>query len=760
MKYLSKRLISPVVIRWFFSYLLILLISIVAGLGTSIYARRISFQQAHQTQKGLMAQVQMDIDSSVNSIYSLLQRITFNKNIARINDETAEDDRYSVYLAAADFKTYLYENNSIASVFLYDPLSKKILSSAGYLDADYYYSLYYPNILQDFESFESQLLAEGHRNDIYLETSDGKQLIAFTQKIVPINSMREMQATIVLNPASLIQRMDYLRWDESISIAIQFKRDQVIAQAGSLKINSAADINTQNPNDFYTTMIDGEEYGVFVSNSQSTSWSYVTYVKTDVMYQAAGRIGMITVISILFLSTFGMLLSYHFSIKNYQPLRETIDVMAEYVKPSIDDNPSRNEYVWLKKALTDYSDRFQANAKMLKNYNLYVKNHLLFRLLETPFRVDRDHRELQRAEWSFNEPYFLVVNFYYNDAQAISISTSIEQGKRALSLAILSTFEQFTHDQCMVEMIDMGDRVSAIINLPDRSEQTLEQIKELVQHCQDEIENDLSVLIHASIGTIHAGIAEIYLSSNEAKEAAGFISSQNRDSIVLYDDIKNLRLAYHYPLELEQQIISYILVGNEEQAIADAKRVFRQNESLLTGDMYKCLVLDMLGTIIKAANQTDAPNIVNDINIYEIVSNEDSQQHILRAISTISREVLRERSSSKKNAVLVSSVKQFVEEHYEDTELNVSSIGKHFYLTPAYLSSIFKDETGVSLLDFINMVRIEASKQLLEKRVNVNDVAIAVGYKASGSFIRTFKRIVGTTPGQWTNQKSNYRDMA
>jgi len=36
-------------------------------------------------------------------------------------------------------------------------------------------------------------------------------------------------------------------------------------------------------------------------------------------------------------------------------------------------------------------------------------------------------------------------------------------------------------------------------------------------------------------------------------------------------------------------------------------------------------------------------------------------------------------------------------------------------MTPTYLSKLFKNYTGKSLLDFINTVRIEKSKELLEK---------------------------------------------
>ena len=50
--------------------------------------------------------------------------------------------------------------------------------------------------------------------------------------------------------------------------------------------------------------------------------------------------------------------------------------------------------------------------------------------------------------------------------------------------------------------------------------------------------------------------------------------------------------------------------------------------------------------------------------------------------------------------------------------------------------------------------------KLLTRNMNVNDVALAVGFKASGSFIRSFKKIVGTTPGQWAAQAESNEQIA
>ncbi|ASA19840.1 helix-turn-helix domain-containing protein [Paenibacillus donghaensis] len=57
---------------------------------------------------------------------------------------------------------------------------------------------------------------------------------------------------------------------------------------------------------------------------------------------------------------------------------------------------------------------------------------------------------------------------------------------------------------------------------------------------------------------------------------------------------------------------------------------------------------------------------------------------------------------------------------------------------------------GEGLLDTINKKRIDGSKQLMtEKRLAVNEAAEKSGFNDVGTFIRTFKKIEGITPGKY-----------
>lgn len=66
------------------------------------------------------------------------------------------------------------------------------------------------------------------------------------------------------------------------------------------------------------------------------------------------------------------------------------------------------------------------------------------------------------------------------------------------------------------------------------------------------------------------------------------------------------------------------------------------------------------------------------------------------------------------------------------------------------MSSIFKEKTGINFSEYLNTLRIERAKELLTNiDLRIQDIALQVGYQNVNSFIRTFKRSSGLTPGEY-----------
>ncbi len=99
----------------------------------------------------------------------------------------------------------------------------------------------------------------------------------------------------------------------------------------------------------------------------------------------------------------------------------------------------------------------------------------------------------------------------------------------------------------------------------------------------------------------------------------------------------------------------------------------------------------------------------------------------------------------------VRQIMDYVETNFNQ-KITLSVLAEHTKLTPTYLSSLMKKETGQSLLDNINKTRVERSKKLLSDSALSNaEVAQHVGYNYQNHFSTIFKKYAGISPSEYRN---------
>lgn len=96
---------------------------------------------------------------------------------------------------------------------------------------------------------------------------------------------------------------------------------------------------------------------------------------------------------------------------------------------------------------------------------------------------------------------------------------------------------------------------------------------------------------------------------------------------------------------------------------------------------------------------------------------------------------------------LVEQIKAYIRKNYMN-DISISQIAELYHLTPNYLGSLFHQQEGCKLIDYITQTRLSNAKRiLLENRTaSVKNVAVMVGYNSSRHFAMTFQKAVGVTP--------------
>ncbi len=103
----------------------------------------------------------------------------------------------------------------------------------------------------------------------------------------------------------------------------------------------------------------------------------------------------------------------------------------------------------------------------------------------------------------------------------------------------------------------------------------------------------------------------------------------------------------------------------------------------------------------------------------------------------------------------ISAILKYINENFAIIS-NIDEISHHFFLNKYYLCHFFKKTTGVSLITYLNNVKISyALKQLKTTKKSITEIALDSGYNATAYFCNTFKKFVNMSPIEYRKLQKN-----
>ena len=103
----------------------------------------------------------------------------------------------------------------------------------------------------------------------------------------------------------------------------------------------------------------------------------------------------------------------------------------------------------------------------------------------------------------------------------------------------------------------------------------------------------------------------------------------------------------------------------------------------------------------------------------------------------------------------IKAAKLYIDTHFSD-EINLDKIAGKALVSKFHFIRVFKRYYGRTPHQYLQEVRIEMAKKILQKRKSIDEVCNAIGFKSKTSFISLFKKMTGITPLVYQNKKSNF----
>ena len=95
--------------------------------------------------------------------------------------------------------------------------------------------------------------------------------------------------------------------------------------------------------------------------------------------------------------------------------------------------------------------------------------------------------------------------------------------------------------------------------------------------------------------------------------------------------------------------------------------------------------------------------------------------------------------------VNMDKVQRYISSHYNDPDINLTSIAQHFGFNSSYLSRRFKNETGTGIIDFLTKCRMEKAIEYAKKQTLMYITAQKVGINDPNYFSKCFRKYTGQT---------------
>lgn len=206
------------------------------------------------------------------------------------------------------------------------------------------------------------------------------------------------------------------------------------------------------------------------------------------------------------------------------------------------------------------------------------------------------------------------------------------------------------------------------------------------------------------------------------------------------------------PLDEISQIRLY-LSGNESDQLLN---LLKRKLCICTVDQMEQLQANKNAILqfLKELAQISGAEFDGIWNLLDRVESQNATLHycdIASILEDISKELNKmcyhEAANEFGNRRLVLQLKKVIEENY-NLGITLELLAKQFHYSPTYISKVFKQQMGCNINKFINKLRMQEAKRLIETTdMKIMAVSEKVGFKDYMYFIKQFRKYYGCTPG-------------
>lgn len=727
---------------WIRSFLLtLILISGVLILLTNWMVRSFSNEIMNLNHR-IAANIQTSIDIRLNDIDNFMAQLPLNADNLYLSkiEKVEEVDVKRMIQMSSRLNDYKVSNTFIGDICIYYPKLDYIVGDLGYFPARQYYMLAHENKDTEYKNWLKTITSE-EKNGYHFQMDADEDLQLHYTKWLPYDNSDEKSAILHLSINK--EEMEYMLKNDKYASGHSI--NAVMGQQGNLYAFSGSkdektwleEILQENAGKQY---IEVEKYSGAIQDSDFYPLNYITLYDRKELLKNSYFVRNIAYLSLGICMILGITLFWILGRRNNRPLKNILEKL--YVVR--EDREGQDEYALIQSRIDTMLENDLTSQKKLQEQRNAMEGMFLHYLLSSEEKnnsvifaaMQRFHLQL---EYSLFQIMVLRSKIGFSEENIKDVIGKIKRQIEELQKELYVIATEFKGD--IIFLFHMEEEVQ------DLQEVIAKNILTAGKEAQSSVQ--------LSVGEVYDTTSNVILSYQQAFMMLD-TTKNTENQIIKFED-------YRQPAVKEEKLESGIMAeyemavleGNYENVQKQIDRLFNQyvgnDHNIFTARSKKYAVIN---SAIEALNRT--PELENQKAEYILaLQNARDNQTLLEVIHEIFQaleESQKKRQKSRKEGC-TEWAKSYIDQHFEDPMIGLYSIAEMLGISNSYLSTSFKKQYGLGIVQYINQLRIEkAKKMILNTDYSIKEIAFRVGFASDMTFIRVFKQFENVTPGKYKKE--------